>query len=300
MLNHIWGAELGQKLANEFQEAMTKKRTITSHQNDTRVRSVQEFVRIACDCRDEWIEGANYFDPWFRGQRCASWALEPGIFRLDLLKDEDEIRAEFIRRAEQYVDERIPNDFWGWYFVMQHYGAPTRLLDWTDSALVALFFALSCPLVDYRATEDAAVWVLDPMWLNRIVLNHDNILATDHEAAKKYLARPYAWINGNADTYIRQELPAAIDPPHVARRVSVQRSHFVIFGHDRDGLTRIGDQKDARLRRILVDKDYTPRMRADLGTLGITETSIFPDLKGLSDELTRYYLGDWPPDNPED
>lgn len=51
-----------------------------------------------------------------------------------------------------------------WLTLMQHYGLPTRLLDWSESPLVALYFALSS---DEDAKADAAVWVLNPMKLNK-------------------------------------------------------------------------------------------------------------------------------------
>src|SRR5690606_36926394 len=57
-----------------------------------------------------------------------------------------------------------PRDDWEWLFLMQHYGVPTRLLDWTDSPLVALFFAVYN--VD-RDDRDASLWVLLPAALNR-------------------------------------------------------------------------------------------------------------------------------------
>ena len=191
-----------------------------------RVKSVQRFVQVVCEVRDRWIVDQEYFDPWFRGQTKESWALSPSIFRYeDLLKEEDEIRSEFQRKGSQYMTERPPDDFWGWYFLMQHSGAPTRLLDWTDSALAALFFALNsgpAPAID---SEDAAVWMLDPWWLNKVVLQNGSILMPDFDEAKPYLYPPYEHTH-EGNTWIKPGLPVAIDPPFIARRVAAQRSHF--------------------------------------------------------------------------
>ena len=56
-----------------------------------------------------------------------------------------------------------PANNWDWYFVMQHYGAPTRLLDWTEGALHGLYFALR----NNYGYDDAAVWVLNPWKFNK-------------------------------------------------------------------------------------------------------------------------------------
>jgi hypothetical protein len=253
-----------------------------------RIKSMAEFVKVVCEVRDSWIEGTDYFDPWFRGQPNSSWPLEPNIFRYDLLNCEDEIRAEFQRRAPQYMTEAPPSDYWGWYFLMQHYGALTRLLDWTDSALVALFFALNRTSKSPEDLEDSVVWMLDPWWLNRTVFRHDAILLPDFDDAKSYLREVYS---GS----ITPTLPAAIDPPFIARRVAVQRSHFTIFGSRRDALMQLGQTPGAHLIKLVIAKEAAPRITADLATLGVTDTSIYPDLKGLADELTRFQFGTWPP-----
>jgi hypothetical protein len=261
---------------------------------DHRARSVAELVRKACEIRDNWIEGPNYFDPWFRGQAKASWRLEPKIFRLDLLAVEDEIRSEFERRASQYSLEPVPKDDWGWLFLMQHYGAPTRLLDWTDSALVALFFALNSDELYPKDCEDAVVWMLDPWWLNKRVLGSDSILLRNFRGSNEYLASPYTNINYQRDTEIKRTLPVAIDPPFLARRLAVQRSHFTVFGSEGDALERLSKEDGARMVRIKLPKDCLPQMRADLLTAGISDTTIYPDLHGLATELTRYHIGTWP------
>jgi hypothetical protein len=260
-----------------------------------RVRSVADLVRKSCEIRNRWIEGAHYFDPWFRGQANANWLLEPKIFRLNLLHVEDEIRSEFERRASQYSLEPVPTDDWGWYFLMQHYGAPTRLLDWTDSVLVALFFAINSDDLCPRDRDDAIVWMLDPWWLNKRVLRSDSILLRNFDGLKPYLASTYTNLNSSGDTRVRRLLPVAIDPPFLARRLAVQRSHFTVFGSEHDALDRLSRGKRARMARIILARDSLPEMRADLLTAGISDTTIYPDLHGLAAELTRYHIGTWPP-----
>jgi hypothetical protein len=138
---------------------------------------------------------------------------------------EDELRQEFVMRAPGLsgIGELLPQNSWDWYFLMQHCGAPTRLLDWTEGALLALYFAIR----DARRV-DAAVWVLDPWWLNQQSVGAAEvvppsatagILQTDLERYKPWLPDRYA----EADL---PDAPAAIYPSHTARRISTQRSCF--------------------------------------------------------------------------
>jgi len=249
--------------------------------------SVQEFIDIVGQLRDIWSKD-GYFDPWFRGQSGFDLPLQPNIFRYDLIDDEEGIRGEFLRRAAQFMTEPTPQDEWGWYFLMQHYGAPTRLLDWTDSALVALFFAVNSNHPNRLSVRtDAVVWVLDPWWLNKKAVRYESILLSDWDLAKRYLPRLFLY------DQLRVKWPAAIDPPFIARRVAVQHSHFKIFGRDENGLVKLGNRPGGRLARIKLPRKKIDRFRQDLATCGIADTTVYPDLKGLSDELTRYYSSDW-------
>jgi hypothetical protein len=94
-------------------------------------RSFSRFVTITTTLSDKW-EG-----PWFRGQDHASDRLRPRRYRYYRI-DEDEIRSEFKRRAPQLLLGAQPASEWERYFLMQHYGIPTRLLDWSEGALLAL------------------------------------------------------------------------------------------------------------------------------------------------------------------
>ena len=115
------------------------------------------------------IDAEQQYRMWFRGQSDYSWGLVPSVQRKDGMG----------KHYEQYVSTNFmihtmrlnPNapqryDRASWLTLMQHYGLPTRLLDWSESPLVALYFALSS---DKDAKTDAAVWVLNPMELNKKV-----------------------------------------------------------------------------------------------------------------------------------
>jgi hypothetical protein len=97
-----------------------------------RVDSVEKLSGLARDLRDEWMNHTEMaILPWFRGQANAEWGLVPKFYRtkpIDL-RTELEIREEFITHAPALCDIKPANE-WEWYFLMQHYGAPTRLLDW--------------------------------------------------------------------------------------------------------------------------------------------------------------------------
>jgi hypothetical protein len=201
--------------------------------------------------------------------------------------DEGELRREFQRRSGQLPLEREPGNEWEWYFLMQHYRAPTRLLDWTDSALVALFFAVTASAPhDPAVSHDAAVWVLDPWWLNSQVLHDPSVLMPDYPVARRYLPDPDTGV-------LRSRWPVAIDPPYIARRVGLQRSHFTVYGRDREGLHSLSRRPRSRLVKITIPKGAVPHMRLDLNTCGLCDTLLFPDLEGLSRELTRYYADTW-------
>jgi FRG domain-containing protein len=95
---------------------------------------------------------------WFRGQSDASWGLVPKIWRKEYSDaDEAEMRLEFESVGHPLTQAGSVRDKWYWYFLMQHYGAPTRILDWTTNPLAALYFVVRDPV-----EVESAVWIIDP------------------------------------------------------------------------------------------------------------------------------------------
>jgi hypothetical protein len=199
------------------------------------------------------------------------------------------MRASFKRQGSLPITEHPPSNDWEWYFLMQHYGAPTRLLDWSDGALLALFFAISPSKAGSpNVHADAAVWVLAPRWLNNLVLGKRAVVTIGdyREVADRYLPPAYGGV--------QEVSPIAISPQNVYRRLGSQRSRFTIHGTQHEGLLEFGQRtENSRLAMIRIKKSAIHRMRIDLATCGIWDTTIFPDLEGLSREIIRDHTDYW-------
>jgi hypothetical protein len=218
---------------------------------------------------------------WFRGHLNADWKLMPKLYRPEFAgSDENEIRHEFQSRALQFIQGRMPAGKWEWYFLMQHYGVPTRLLDWTENPLIALYFAVE----NHPASCDAALWVLDPTWLNKKLRRGiEGAMLHDWYEAQSYLRDLEDAFSG---LKIRAGMPAAIEPPHVDRRLAAQSSRFVIFGATKDLMrTDAARRRDRRVGMIKISKESISSLQKDLIRYGITPATVFPDLTGLCQEI---------------
>jgi hypothetical protein len=143
------------------------------------------------------------------------------------------------------LTEEKPQNSWEWYFLMQHFGAATRLLDWTDGALIALYFAVK----GNPGYFDAAVWILDPWWLNKRIIGRSEVIPPGASGLWKKDEKRYArWLRDRFDSKSRiPKWPVAIFPTHFARRISTQRSCFTIHGYHGNGLEVLGRKSKARL-----------------------------------------------------
>lgn len=126
------------------------------------IQCLDEFVSLITRIDDE-----QSYRMWYRGQSDYSWELVPSVQRADNMGKhyEQYITTNFMIQAMR-LNPQMPQQYdrSSWLTLMQHYGLPTRLLDWSESPLVALYFALSS-----QEDKDAAVWALNPMKLNKKV-----------------------------------------------------------------------------------------------------------------------------------
>jgi len=173
---------------------------------------------------------------------------------------------------------------------MQHYGFPTRLLDWSESILKAIFFAVSD---EDSMGEDAEIWIVDPIGLNSIGPATWPDIHGDSKWLDFYLAEPYLlnmadqkrladsmWLDGAKLLW-----PMAIRPPMQWSRLVAQDSVFTLHPQYREGLPEGIYPEQAHLCVIVIHKEHKRDILAQLGLMGITRKTLFPELDSIAKDL---------------
>ena len=218
---------------------------------------------------------------WYRGHSCETYSLQPSIYRPPYSwRAEAPLLHQFKARAARFVST-MPLNNYEWFFIMQHHATPTRLLDWSENALVALAFA-----TQYRRTAQAdsaaIVWCLNPTILN------------SHVRFSEYEDEPIPNISENKELQTmfdsaRQEYPIAIIGPQNTDRIIAQRGVFTLFPNkDSFSMESLHDS-GAFLHKIIIPKDNIDSISSDLYYIGMTESTLFPELDSISKELRKNY-----------
>lgn len=257
------------------------------------VSSVAEFADTIIELKKSWFPRLAYPDLWYRGVKNASFDLLPSAyFRSNV--DEESLVLNF-RSLVPSLLPREPLDDWEWYYLMQHYGIPTRLLDWSESPLAALYFALE----EDAARRSPCVWVIDPHSLNRLS-GEEAILFPYPETDLKYWLPDHCGNHANVYTFAAKSRftdntkPLAIYPKRYNPRIVAQRGVFTVHGMDNIPINYLdltdAAGKETRLAKILFKPGLRKRLRNELWTLGFSKASIYPEPQSLAEDLRKAHL----------
>jgi hypothetical protein len=245
---------------------------------------------------NEFVSLSSELDGWaFRGQQDAGWALLSSLSRyLDAfvpdkstwrIREERAIRI-FRRKAHNYLTEAtVLDDDLRCLALMQHHGAPTRLLDFTKSPFVAAFFALE------RAVTDAAVFALNTPVLWTATPTKDPSLTRETIDPRG---------KGNFERYFLQNDNQIIwtgEPTEMDRRLVAQSGTVVVPGVLDKSLDEILDEYShdvPLIRKIVLPRGIREEAMKALYRMNITNATLFPDLDGLAKSIALELEVIWP------
>ena len=206
---------------------------------------------------------------WFRGHPDKSYRLAPSALRYDDPETRDRALG-LIADMKRFLEMKLPrppalDNELGWMQVAQHYGLPTRLLDWTQNAAVALFFAC-CKDPD----ADGLVAILNPTEINQSI---------DARAPRVFnierdfdTINPYFKLGGRIRVNGKRTI--AINPTWNSERIAMQQGAFTLHGSRKFDLDR---HQASSLIYVPILREHKAPLLNELGRVGIGEMFIFPE-----------------------
>jgi hypothetical protein len=255
------------------------------------VNSWEELKARVGDARSKILKPKDGEEIWYRGVSSSEYQLLPSLLfyfkprkptREQVRKLETNLFFEFLAKAR--TGEGADLDPWDALLLMQHYRTPTRLLDWTEVLLVALYFAVA--YTKPGATQTPRLYLMNPyLWNEKHVGSRD-----------LYWPRYFGWDAKEQEYYDYGEIlvaggadwqyPVALNPPQRDARLSAQRGVFTIHGYDPRPLDEITPE-------LIVAVDLKPSAVKEIKQMlefgGIDEYLLFPDLEGLARKLKKKY-----------
>ena len=215
---------------------------------------------------------------WYRGHSNEAWNLIPSLMReRNWEEKEKELFLEFTKTASRLFDKR--NNDWETLFDMQHYWIPTRLLDWTTVMGVAIAFIL---YNDYAVAQSSALFILDPIALNRLSGRNDGIINIPEDKSFDY--KTIYW----EKRPVQIEKPLAIRPNQQSERIRAQKGVFTVHGTLNSGF------EDAAIhcyKKILLPHKAKEEAKDFLKWANLDEYTIYPDIVGMAHHIKRKILG---------
>lgn len=217
---------------------------------------------------------------WFRGHSKLEYKLCPSALRHDT-PSKRETALGLVADMKRFLEMKLPRppsaeDDLGWLQVAQHYGLPTRLLDWTQNAAVALFFACCS-----NETDDGLVAILNPTELNQSVDKADPRVFNAHRDAN--IIAPYLLLDGQlSDKGGKRTI--AINPTWNTERIAIQQGAFTLHGSKQ---FELDSSQASSLTYVPILREDKRALLNELLRVGIGEMFIFPEPEHVCSHLRR-------------
>ena len=250
------------------------------------IRTIENAIKIGADLRHQY---------WFRGHSTVVKALLPSAQREPYCSARENIEfwagQRFRLRAPSFTSD-LPkwDDHLSWLLLMQHYGVPTRLLDWTENVLVGLYFAV-CD----SQTDDGELWCMDHGRLNWHSANwracFPDTPPVQYLAASAFLRKDeLARFSNNLDQFKALNGPIALIPPFRFQRMAAQMSRFTIHLSKEPKAQIEFLLQGNSLVRYIIPSGSKRQLAKHLARLGFSHETLFHSLESLGRTIKEEIL----------
>ena len=256
------------------------------------IRNISEYLTIIKENRKKG-------NIWFRGQKYSEYQLEPSLFRekIDVSINEPYYKREkyliknanlSVKKFKEYVKKyRNCSNFdeIDYLYLMQHYGIPTRLLDFTKNELIALYFSVSNytqssislenEIFEFTSSESYTKHGSSIYCINPILINKESFRKSEIINLNEY----------NFESLKNIDFPLCINSNSIDERIKVQEGVFVYYGtmiHPVDYYSIF--EKD--ITKIFIPNSVREEIKEELkNKYKISHLTMFPDMAGVSMEI---------------
>jgi hypothetical protein len=180
---------------------------------------------------------------------------------------EKEMLEDFKRRSVHLIDCQ-PINSWDWLALAQHHGMATRLLDWSENSLNALWFSMFTNS-ELTESEYSVVWGFN-------VPKEDIVNSSE-----------------NVDPF-QEGTTKVFKPNHITKRISAQLAWFTIHKYNSEKKF-IAFEENAeyseKLFKIKIEQGCFEECKKRLHNFGINSATMYPDIDGLAKHVEWLFLG---------
>ena len=258
------------------------------------IRDLSELMQIISEQQYREDLGRYRNQYIYRGMSDSAFHLETSLYRncKDLKKT---LEPAILRNFAKYAvidDPLIGQSPWRQMILGQHHGLPTRLLDFSHSATVALNFSVTEANLDEMESHDSMVLRIDmaelhsllPEKYREVLRRNNNSTIFTFEMLNEMGETPESY-----DIDMGDQAMLVIEPPSLDARIVNQYSFFAVIPSDMQDIETFLNEHTENTVKYIIPKELRWRVRDMLDQLNISERIVYPGLDGMSRWIARHY-----------
>ncbi len=261
---------------------------------EMRITTVEELMPLLADQAYRPSLRRNRCNYVYRGMPNIGYKMTTTL-RRNCKELERTLEPAILKNFAKYAvieDPSVANSVWRQMILGQHHGLPTRLLDWTHSALVALHFATSEDNLEAMAEHDSVIWRIDIDELHALLPEKYQAIMRANKA-EVFSVDMLTQATDNLSQYDKDmgdHAMVVLEPPSINQRIVNQYAFFSVIPLEMQDLEQFLDRYTENTVKYVIDRKLRWRVRDMLDQLNMSERIVYPGLDGLSKWIARHYF----------